>query len=105
MASGWGAGSTRQWRKVRLAVLQRDRYVCQLAIPGVCQGAADSVHHMFGRLVTGDDPRWLQAACMPCNLAVGQPGRRRGTRKVAGRMPLGRPLQYGTSRRDAYNRW
>ena len=47
--------------------------MCQLRMAGVCTTVATCVHHVKGRAVTGDDPRWLVAACDECNLAVGDP--------------------------------
>ena len=60
---------------------------CQLAYPGEwpvitpagnpemrhCLGVADTVHHVLGHGVTGDDPRYLQAVCGPCNRKAGNP--------------------------------
>ncbi len=46
---------------------------CQLSIPDVCTGEATQVHHVLGRAVTGDDPRYLVAACAECNVHVGDP--------------------------------
>jgi len=31
------------------------------------------VHHVRGRAVTGDDPRYLVGSCPACNVAVGDP--------------------------------
>lgn len=74
MSKSWASGSSRRWRKLRLAVLVRDGWVCQLRRPDVCTGRATHVHHTLGRTVTGDeDDRYLVAACEPCNLAVGDP--------------------------------
>jgi hypothetical protein len=81
MAGGWGKGSTRAWRRVRATVLARDGNLCQLRLPG-CTRIATCVHHVYGRAVTGDDPRWLAAACQHCNLRIGQPGRPRGRRRT-----------------------
>lgn len=39
----------------------------------VCTGMADCVHHTKGRLVTGDDPRFMVASCTDCNLKIGDP--------------------------------
>jgi 5-methylcytosine-specific restriction endonuclease McrA len=72
MSRSWQGGSTRAWRRVRAAVLLRDRGTCQLQLPG-CTGLATCVHHTRGRAVTGDDPGWLVASCAHCNLVVGEP--------------------------------
>jgi len=74
MSRSWSAGSTYAWRRLRLRVLERDRYRCRLRL-GSCLGVASQVHHTHGRAVTGDDPRYLVAACRPCNLEVGDPTR------------------------------
>jgi 5-methylcytosine-specific restriction endonuclease McrA len=70
--------STRAWRKVRELVLQRDGYLCQVRLPGVCTTDAPlvggHVHHIAGRR-TGLDPAYLVAACRSCNLSIGEPGR------------------------------
>lgn len=73
MSRSWQGGSTRQWRKVRAFVLTRDGYACQLRLDGVCTGFAEHAHHTKGRAVTGDDPRYIVAACEACNLATGEP--------------------------------
>lgn len=65
-------GSTRAWRTTRARVLARDGYRCRLRLD-VCTDRATCVHHTRGRSVTGDDPRYLVAACAPCNLQVGDP--------------------------------
>jgi len=76
MSKSWSKGSTRGWRRVRAQVLARDGYRCQLRLPGKCTSVATCAHHTKGKGVTGDDPRYLVAACDPCNLAVGDPTRR-----------------------------
>ena len=74
--SNWEKGSTHAWRKVRRAVLDanvlNNRGQCTLQTK-VCTGIATQVHHTLGRGVTGDDPAYLTAVCMPCNLHVGDP--------------------------------
>ncbi len=75
MSKGWEGGSTRGWRKIRLAVLQRDHYVCQLRINGVCTYRADCAHHLDGKAL-GDSPDRCVASCTPCNLHVGDPAGR-----------------------------
>jgi 5-methylcytosine-specific restriction endonuclease McrA len=70
----WKAGSTPAWKRLRMTVLLRDSYVCQLQLPG-CTGRATSAHHVLGRGVTGDDVAHIVAACRNCNQAVGDPSR------------------------------
>lgn len=81
MSEAWAGGSTRRWRRIRADVLRRDRYRCQLRIPGVCRVDAPlfggHVHHKHGKGrcagCAADQPDHLQAACAPCNLHVGEP--------------------------------
>lgn len=78
MSEQWSGGSTRAWRKLRRAVLDRDRWTCRL-----CGGRIDpalrhpdprsaQVHHTKGKAY-GDDPRHLVAAHRQCNLDAGDP--------------------------------
>jgi hypothetical protein len=71
-------GSTRHYRRIRAAVLEANRLEnggrCTLAIPYVCTGTADTLHHTLGWAVTGDDPRYMEATCAACNGVVGEPG-------------------------------
>ena len=78
---------------MRLQVLERDRWECQLRYPGEwtvqvrrpaggwayelrrCRGSADQAHHTQDRTVVGDDPRYMVAACGPCNRRAGEPAR------------------------------
>lgn len=76
MSHAWRKGSTRDWRKRRARVLLRDRGLCQIRLPGVCQVQADCVDHIKGKGVSERDED-LRAACTPCNLKKGQPGRGR----------------------------
>jgi 5-methylcytosine-specific restriction endonuclease McrA len=73
VSASWAGGSTRGWRTLRLYVLTRDQWVCQL-----CEQPIDpllihphprspQVHHIHGKAL-GDDPRFLQAAHRDCNL-------------------------------------
>jgi hypothetical protein len=68
-----------RWRKVREVVLCRDRWECQIRVPGVCRGRADQVDHIRKAKWTGPvfDPNLLRSACRPCNNWVahhGDPG-------------------------------
>lgn len=77
MSKCWPNGSSRKWRKTRADVLLNNHMfnqgLCGLQIPGTCTGLADTVHHTYGRCLTGDDPRYLMATCTACNLKVGDP--------------------------------
>lgn len=66
-------GSTRQWRKVRAVVLDRDGHVCKLGLPG-CLGRASEAHHVRG-WAYGDDPEHIVASCGPCNRRIGEPNK------------------------------
>jgi len=61
------AGSTPRWRRTRAAILDRDRWRCQL-----CGRPATTVGHIRARRDGGDD-RWsnLRAECAPCNYRGG----------------------------------
>jgi hypothetical protein len=82
---GWRGGSTRAHRTAREYVLRRDGFRCRLAYPGTwvvrggavrsCLGEANEAHHTRGKQITGDDPRFMIAACQPCNLRAGDPTR------------------------------
>ncbi|MBQ1061322.1 hypothetical protein [Micromonospora sp. C41] len=83
MSKNWAGGSTRRWRTIRANVLLRDKGKgcrahrdgwCDRA-PGdhTCTDTQDVVHHTRGKAVTGDDPRYLVAACEACNGHIGDP--------------------------------
>lgn len=74
MSRAWAKGSSRAWRRVRAAVLARDGYRCRLQLPG-CTIIATEAHHTVPRMASGDDPRYLIAACKPCNIRAGNPQR------------------------------
>ena len=77
MSKAWAKGSTYAWRRLRAQVLHtnlvENQGVCQVGIKGVCTQVANTVHHVLGRAVTGDDPRYLVAVCGACNRAIGEP--------------------------------
>lgn len=81
MSKAWSKGTTYQWARTRLFVLNRDQWVCQL-----CKLPIDpalrkpdpmsaEVHHLVGRAQSGDDPRYLIATHRQCNNQAGDPTR------------------------------
>jgi hypothetical protein len=91
MSRAWQGGSSREWRRIRREVLARDRarkWLCRAHDDGWCRRAGagphdcerfmTQVHHVRGRLVTGDDVRYLVGSCPPCNYAIGDPQAARG---------------------------
>jgi hypothetical protein len=67
------AGGTRAWRRLVVAVLARDGYLCQLDRDGhKCAAPATTADHVIPRAYGGTDTLDnLQAACIPCNLRKG----------------------------------
>lgn len=57
-----------KWPKVRLAILARDGYQCQIKLPG-CTGRATAVDHIIPVLSGGAwwDESNLRATCVSCN--------------------------------------
>lgn len=92
MSKAWRGGSNREWRKIRAFVLWRDGYQCRAHADGFCEQArnprphtctgkahatgphAGHAHHLNGK-AHGDDPRFIVAACQPCNLHIGDPSK------------------------------
>ncbi|MEO9463911.1 HNH endonuclease [Sulfitobacter pontiacus] len=59
-----------QWRKLRLTILRRDGYLCQLCWKGGRATEATEVDHIVPRHKDGsDDPENLQGLCSPCHKA------------------------------------
>jgi 5-methylcytosine-specific restriction endonuclease McrA len=55
------------WKRVRLVILERDRFVCRLELPG-CTGRATEVDHVVPRKFGGTEALSnLRAACRSCN--------------------------------------
>ncbi|WP_168209578.1 HNH endonuclease [Mycobacterium helveticum] len=65
--------ATAEWRRLRLTILKRDRYRCQLDEPG-CTGEADQVDKIINVADGGDplDEHNLRAACAQCNARKAQ---------------------------------
>jgi 5-methylcytosine-specific restriction endonuclease McrA len=62
---------TRAWRNLRLAVLDRDLWLCQIKGDG-CTHHATTVDHIVARADGGPmwDPGNLRGACRRCNYSV-----------------------------------
>lgn len=75
--------TSRAWRALRLAVLDRDSWRCQVNGPD-CTSVATTVDHVVARADGGDfwTPANLRAACRRCNCAGGaeMTNRRRAAR-------------------------
>ena len=75
----------RQWRTLRLRILQRDNHRCQINARG-CTLHADQVDHIIALVDGGPkyDPANLRAACGHCNSSLGASlGNTRRTRRVS----------------------
>jgi hypothetical protein len=77
MSKAWSGGSTREWRRIRAIVMEHNRVhyggQCRARVRGLCTGVAAEAHHTLGREVTGDDPRFIEGVCQPCNVHIGNP--------------------------------
>lgn len=71
----WDGVSGRLRARLRAAVFARDGGVCRLAYEGICTHIATEADHVQAREVAGDGLDNLIAACRPCNLHKGAPGR------------------------------
>lgn len=82
VSDSWDGGGSREWRRLRLFVLRRDGWVCQLCGEGIDRTLVwdphhpdpryGSVHHLLGKAF-GDDPAHLVAAHLGCNKKIGKP--------------------------------
>ena len=80
MSSAWAGGSNRRWRALRLYVLERDGWRCQVPIPGRqpphhldhCDRYADTAGHIIAKAYGGiDQPGNLRAECRAHNFTEG----------------------------------
>lgn len=62
----------RGWAEVRLTVLNRDGWLCQVKLPG-CRGRATTAHHLDDVALYGPslDVDRLAASCTHCNCSLG----------------------------------
>ena len=64
------ASDNSAWRKLRLKILARDGYQCQIRYAGICTGRATTVDKIIPAARRPDlalDQTNLRAACRPCN--------------------------------------
>lgn len=84
--------STSAWKRLRLQVLQRDGYQCQLRYTDVCTGHATQVDHIVNTASGGAelDPTNCAAACQPCNArkAANESAAARARRRAQRTTPL-----------------
>jgi 5-methylcytosine-specific restriction protein A len=82
------------YRRLRLLILERDHYQCQINGP-TCTKAATVVDHIIARADGGDvyDPNNLRASCFTCNA--------KGGAEVANR----RMARYRTTAANYESRW
>jgi 5-methylcytosine-specific restriction endonuclease McrA len=91
--SSYGQGSTRAWRRVRAAVLQRDNYRCQLRYAG-CTSFADQVDHITNvaslgvRRADAIDPNMCQSTCSYCHRIKSEKERVAATQRRTARRRL-----------------
>jgi 5-methylcytosine-specific restriction protein A len=64
--------TSRAWRQLSRAILNRDHHTCQIQGPH-CIGIATTTDHITARIDGGPmwDPANLRAACRPCNAEGG----------------------------------
>lgn len=70
----WAGLSQRKRAALRLAVFERDGYLCRLRYEGICTHTAEVADHIRPRETHGDGLDNLQAACAACNGRKGKPG-------------------------------
>jgi len=72
-AAGWVSMSLSYRNRIRdeLRALKGER--CTMRVSSKCTGRFEEVHHTQLRSVVGDDLRYLEPCCRPCNLEIGDP--------------------------------
>jgi 5-methylcytosine-specific restriction enzyme A len=90
---------SRRWRALRLRVLDRDDYLCQLQLLG-CTGGADQVDHIIPVHLGGEDDETNAASvCAHCHAAkTGRESATARTRHTGKRPPAKHPADYMTER-------
>lgn len=72
MAHNWTNTNNRRhrlpgnWKTLRLRILRRDRWLCQIRYEGYCTVTATDVDH-YGTDIDDHRPQSLRAACSACN--------------------------------------
>jgi 5-methylcytosine-specific restriction endonuclease McrA len=78
---------SRRWRALRLQILRRDLWRCQIRLDERCRDQATEVDHIESphpELGDGSfwDPDNLRAACRPCNNGLNNPATARSFREA-----------------------
>jgi 5-methylcytosine-specific restriction enzyme A len=83
-----GQGSTRNWRRTRQQVLDRDHYECQARFTG-CTGVAIEVHHKVGIAAQGlarrdadGEPEECISVCPSCHATLTERQRKAGAARA-----------------------
>ncbi len=80
-ARGYG----QEWTRLRLAILERDRGLCQACLAKGRVTPASEVHHVIPKARGGiDDPRNLVAQCHSCHIEADAANRGHRTRRQIG---------------------
>lgn len=72
MGHNWSNANNRRyrlppnWKTLRLQILRRDQWRCQIRYEGYCTGKATDVDH-YGADPDDHRPQSLRAACSACN--------------------------------------
>jgi 5-methylcytosine-specific restriction endonuclease McrA len=72
VSKAWEDGSDTRWRRFRLTILDRDKWLCTLKLDP-CTGKAEDVHHIIPLSRGGPkyDPKNCASACSACNKHLG----------------------------------
>lgn len=108
MSRAWKGGTTSTWRRLRLLVLGRDGYRCQVPQRNgqPCPRPATQVDHIVAKSLGGTDELTnLRAACAPCNASRGDGTRDQADGTRARPLPRRRRPSSPTSRAPRTWEW
>lgn len=81
-----------KWHAIRKRVLERDNHQCQIGLPLICNGTANTADHITPIAWGGAwwDMANLRAACTPCNQHLGRIARNHTPRAEQARENVGK---------------